>query len=120
MNDSTPTEASTSGTVSTASRAVSFPNLYAWLVLFAALDGMLTWGVLVLGGREVNPVAAAVLDRFGFFGMIGFKFAIITAVILVCEFIARHDRRTAKQLALVGVVLNVLPVAWTLMLLRGA
>ncbi len=38
-----------------------YPDLYTWFVFFAAMDVMLTWTILALGGREINGFA----DRVG-------------------------------------------------------
>ena len=47
------------------SRAL-YPNTYAWFVLAASLDIMLTYVIVYsLGGREVNAIANELLQRFG-------------------------------------------------------
>ena len=91
-------------------RPVAFPEQYTWLVLVSGMDLMLTWLILQLGGREVNPVAEWVLHTAGHGGLVVFKFAVVIFVILVCEFIARRQRRTARELAWVAVIISAAPV----------
>ncbi len=90
--------------------AAAFPDQYAWLVFVSAMDLMLTWLILQLGGREVNPVADWILAAAGHGGLVVFKFAVVVFVILVCEFIARRQWRTARELAWVAVIISALPV----------
>ena len=42
-----------------------YQNEYAWFLLVSALDVMLTWVILALGGREANAIANSVLARMG-------------------------------------------------------
>lgn len=93
------------------SRHVLFPTPYVWCVFFAAMDIMVTWIVLHMGGREVNGVAAWLIHRFGLWGIVVFKFVIIMAVIAICEFIGRRRPVLGKRLAEWAVALNVVPVA---------
>ena len=98
-----------------------FPNAYAWLVFVSAMDLMLTWGIVFeLGGAEANPLARLILDHTGFPGMIAFKFGVMTAVILVCEFIAKHAPDTARKLAVVAVAISAFPILWSTLLLAQA
>ena len=90
---------------------VAFPEPYAWLVLVSGMDLMLTWLILQLGGREVNPLADWILHAAGHPGLVAFKFSVVIFVILICEYIARHQRRTARELAWVAVIISALPVA---------
>ena len=95
-----------------------YPNAYVWLVLVSALDVMLTLIVLVaLGGFEVNPIAADVIDRLGYTWAIVFKFAIVVFVILICEVIGRRDDRTGRRLVRAAVVISAVPVIYTFLLL---
>ncbi|MEX0654425.1 MAG: DUF5658 family protein [Phycisphaeraceae bacterium] len=91
--------------------AVLFGDQYVWLVLVSGLDAMLTWLILELGGREVNPIAETLLSLGGFPAMVAFKFAMITLFVLICEHIGRRRRDTGRQLAWVAVGIGVLPVA---------
>ena len=89
------------------------------LVVVAALDLVLTHLVLSIGGHEVNPVARGVLRAADFPGLIIYKFVLVTGVVLIAEFIARHAAATARRVALLAVGISALPVVWsTLMVLQ--
>ncbi|MEX0744669.1 MAG: DUF5658 family protein [Phycisphaeraceae bacterium] len=90
---------------------VRFADQYVWLLLVAALDALLTWLILQLGGREVNPIAESLLRHGGFAAMILFKFAMIALVIVICEYIGRRQQQAGSQLAWVMVGIGLLPVA---------
>lgn len=91
-----------------------YQNTYVWLLLAASLDIMLTWIVLFLGGEEVNWLADRVIKAHGLRGMIAFKFCLVVFVILMCEFIGRLRDHTGRRLAVWAVVVNSLPVVWTI------
>lgn len=93
---------------------VLFPNAYAWLILVSAMDAMCTWIVLYLGGVEVNPLANVVLGTRGFLGLVLFKFALVTLVIVFCEHIGRSRPSTALRVASFGILMTCVPVAWAL------
>lgn len=94
-----------------------YPNLYVWFVLASAIDVFLTFVVLSLGGREVNAIARWVLDEFGVLGMTIFKFAIVVLIILICQTIGRHRKRTGRRLAEWAVAITFIPVTFSLVLL---
>ena len=90
-------------------QALRYPNHYVWLVFVSTLDLLMTFTILYLGGREVNPVAQAVLSRYGFIGMTLFKFALVTFVILMCEAVGRRNDIKGRRLAVTLVILSALP-----------
>jgi len=92
---------------------VHFPNLYLWLVFLSALDVVLTRVILYFGGVEVNPLADLVIKHGGQMGMSVFKFTIVAFVIIVCEYAARLDVKTAKRLAVAGCLITAIPVVWS-------
>ncbi len=95
-----------------------YQNAYVWLVFVSALDIFLT--ILVLywwTGREVNPIAAAIISHMGFGWTIVFKFALIVLVIIICEIVGRFNDRTGRRLALAAIMISVFPVAYTFGLL---
>lgn len=94
-----------------------YPILYGWFVFVSSLDIILTWLVLQLGGREVNPVAAAVIAHWDLGGAIAFKFSLMLMVIVLCEVIARQRETTARRLAKWSVAVSAVPPAYTMMLL---
>jgi hypothetical protein len=113
---------------------VLYPNQYVWLVLFSALDIMLTHRILgaarfagvadaVFGeagpfnGRELNSLADWVIKQFGLWGAIGLKFASVILVILICEYVGTKSPKGGRRLAWTLVILSTFPVAWELVLL---
>lgn len=94
-----------------------YPGLYGGFVLVSSLDIVLTWLVLQLGGREVNPLAAAVIAHWGLGGAIAFKFSLMLMVIVLCEVIGRNRDATARRLAWWSVGVSAAAPAYTLALL---
>lgn len=98
-----------------------YPRAYTWLVLLSALDLILTGLALQFwGGEEINPFAAYVIDEFGFGWTIAFKFGMMLLAIMMCEFAGRRNDRVGRRLALACVLINAVPVVWTLCLLINA
>lgn len=98
-------------------RDVIFPNGYAWFVLISALDVMLTWVILHLGGREANALAARVILHFGLPGLVVYKFLLVIVVICICEFVGRRNAETARKLLSVGIMITCMPVVLALALM---
>ena len=94
-----------------------YPTEYVWFLLFSSMDVMLTWAILTMGGTEVNPLAALVIDHWGLPGAIAFKFSLMLAVVLACETIGRKVDRVARNLAQAAVVISAMPVLFSLALL---
>jgi hypothetical protein len=99
----------------------TFPNHYAWLLLFSSLDIMLTHTILgrfgAFGGRELNSIADWVIINFGLWGAIGLKLASVAVAIGIIEYIAPRRPALGKRLATLVVAISILPVAWELLLL---
>jgi hypothetical protein len=87
-----------------------YPNHYVWFVFLSVLDVLLTWLILAASGVEANPVAAAVIDRFGFRGMIVYKFALMVVVIVLCERVGRRNDRAGRRVITLGVAVTSLPI----------
>lgn len=105
----TPAAASVaSGSVRT--RPVLHPNLYVWFVFLSSLDLMLTWIVLHLDGVEVNILANWVIDRYGLFGAVSFKFGLVALVVCICEAVGRRQPTTGRSLAQWAVAISLVPV----------
>ena len=97
-----------------------YPNAYTWLVLASALDLMMTWVVLHLGGREGNALAAAVIRRFGLPGLSVYKFLIVSVVIVLCEIVGRLRRTAGLRLAVFSICVTCVPIALSFYyMLRG-
>ncbi len=94
-----------------AERGVLYPDLYCWYVLAASLDILVTAIVMAYyGAVEVNGVASAVIERFGFGGLIPLKFATVILVLLVCEYVGRTKRVTGQRVAQLAVVVSFFPI----------
>jgi hypothetical protein len=92
-------------------RAVLYPDAYAWYILASALDIMVTHTILYhFDGREVNALAAELVERFGHWGLIGLKFASVIVVVAVCETVGRTRPRVGLGLAVAAIVVGALPV----------
>ncbi len=87
-----------------------YPNAYAWFVLASAMDVMVTCCVLAMGGSEMNYLAALVILRWDMWGLILYKFSLVTLVIICCEEIGRRRSTTGKSLALTAVAMTSVPV----------
>lgn len=87
-----------------------YPDHYAWYVLVSALDVMVTWVVLTLGGAEVNAVALAALRAGGVWGLLALKTASIVVVVLICEYVGRARPGTGLSVARLAVMVSSLPV----------
>lgn len=89
-------------------------SAYFWIIFFSALDVILTWFILHrfahMGGREVNVIALAIIDNFGFNAAILFKAVCVGVGIFACEFISRHNLRKGQRLILAMSFIAVLPV----------
>ena len=99
------------------SNPMLFPNAYTWLLLFSALDIMLTWVILRRGGREVNAIAEWVIQRFNLEGMIVYKFVLVLVFVLLCEVVGRLRLSSGRTLSGIGVAIASVPVLWSTWLL---
>ena len=101
-------------------RAVLFPNVYVWYVLFASLDVILTWVILHWGGSELNALADWIIRRHDLLGIVTYKFALVLFVVLICEIVGRRNRRRGLKLARWAVILTAFPVVVALIHLMRA
>lgn len=91
-------------------RRVLFPDVYAWFVLLASLDVMLTWLILRLGGSELNAVADWIIRRYDVPGVVVYKFILVLTVVFICEIVGRRSYAQAARLSRWAVVLTAFPV----------
>ena len=91
-----------------------YPNEHVWFVFVSSMDLMLTWLILNLGGRELNPLANWIHHSAGFNGTIGFKFAIVVLVVSICEKVGRRHLRTGRYLARFAVAISAVPMVWSM------
>lgn len=103
-------------------RGVLYPDLYAWYILAATLDIIVTHQILhEFQGSEVNRLADVLIQRYGVAGMIGLKYSSIVIVLALCEFVGRRHHRLGKRLAIAAICISAFPVgvgllqiwAWT-------
>ena len=93
------------------SQPVLYPRTYGLYVALAALDILLTWAILALGGTELNRFAAWIYEAHSVTGMTFFKFATVSFVLIVCEFLGRHhDGELGRRLSRWAVIISVIPV----------
>jgi len=115
-------------------RHVLYPNAYVWFVFLAALDIMCTYMIMhpalfhhpsreTIGpanppsalhaeprGRELNPLAAGIIDQYGVPGKVVYKFSLVILVIVICEIVGRVKFASGKRLAEWAVALTAIPV----------
>lgn len=95
-----------------------YPRPYGWLIIVSTLDLVMTWIIIAIhGGTEANPVADLVLSTWGYWGLIIYKFALMTFVVVVCEIVARSRPWLARTLAYFGVAISAIPFFVALYLL---
>ena len=103
-----------------------YQNEYVRIVFISFMDVLLTWVILLFGGRlisEVNPVAWFVIEGWGgisglgMAGASGLKFALVVLAIVICEIVGRSSDRKGRWLAWVLAVIAAVPVVWSLGLL---
>lgn len=87
-----------------------YPNAYVWFIFVSAMDTLLTWLILHLGGFEANLLADAILRRFGLSGLVAFKFSLVVMVVLICEAVGRRNDVTGRRLAAWAAALSAIPV----------
>ncbi len=90
--------------------AALYPGAYTWFVFLSALDLMLTWTILYLGGSEVNALAAWVIDQYDLRGLVLYKFSLVIFVILACEVVGRFKPQRGLRLAKWSVMITTVPV----------
>ncbi len=87
-----------------------YPRSYKWFVFISAVDVILTWFILLLGGREVNVIADAVIASAGLQGILIYKFCLVLLVVLICEIVGRRKPLVGRNLARAAIVITALPV----------
>lgn len=97
-----------------------YQRSYKWFVLLSALDVVLTWFILLLGGTEVNVLADAVISRTGLNGILIYKFCLVIVVILSCEVIGRRRPRLGRRVAHLSIAITAAPVILSIVQLLAA
>ncbi len=91
-----------------------YPRSYKWFVFISALDVILTWFILLLGGSEVNHLADAVIANAGLQGILIYKFCLVLLVVMICEIVGRRRPWVGRNLARAAIVITALPVVLTI------
>lgn len=95
-----------------------YQEAYVWFILFSTLDVILTWHILERrGGTEINPVAALLIEHWGFIGAVALKYALLLVVVIACEWISRMRESVARWLAWTAVAVSLVPPIWSFTLL---
>jgi hypothetical protein len=104
-----------------APRVWLYPRMYAWFILLAALDILLTYMILspLFGdrGREVNAVAEWVIEQYGLFGMVVYKYALVAVVVTICQYVGRRQPAKGRRLAEWSVAITAIPVVVSMVLM---
>ena len=87
-----------------------YQTAYKWFVMISALDVILTWTILKLGGNEVNVLADTVIAHAGLKGIVIYKFCLVILVVLICEVVGRRRPWVGRNLARTAVAITTLPV----------
>ncbi|MCP4592569.1 MAG: hypothetical protein GY842_17695 [bacterium] len=98
---------------------VLYPDIYVWFVFLAAVDLMLTWVILATGGKELNWIAASIVEHFNLPGLAGYKFGLVVFVIGMCEAVGRRRASAGYRLAEWAVALSAIPVVISMVLLAA-
>lgn len=92
-------------------RALRYQDHYAWYLLAASLDVMVTTAIIEhFDGWEANKIAAYLIERFGLWGLVGLKYSTVIFVILMCEYIGRRNAAKGRRLATLAILVSALPV----------
>ena len=97
-----------------------YPRSYKWFVFVSALDVILTWFILLLGGREVNFLADAVIANAGLQGILIYKFCLVLLVVIICEVVGRRRPWMGRNLARAAIAITALPVVLSIAQLVAA
>lgn len=94
-----------------------------WFVLASALDLIVTYILLshpVVRFVESNPVALFFLNHWGIKGLLGFKLAVVTFVVVLCQIIAHHNKRLARRVLFAGTAIVAGVVVYSVLLHQAA
>lgn len=105
-------------TASAWSRQLPLETETCFFILASALDVLMTYLLLSHGPefQESNQIAAFFLARFGFKGMVYFKFALVAFVTVIAQVIAKSRPSTARWLLIVGTAATAAVVIYSVIL----
>jgi len=85
-------------------RRLALEEETALFILVNFADIVLTGLAFRFGAAEANLLAREVLERFGLYGMVAYKFVLVTFVILVCQYIYSSHPKVARLVLIAGSV----------------
>ena len=94
-------------------RWVGLRSFHVLFIVLNLADWILTWIILAALGAEANPLAAWLLQKSGFV-LAAYKFGLTALVVVVIEVIHEARPRTARRVAITGVIIMTLVVARSL------
>jgi len=94
-------------------RWVGLRGFHVMFIILNFADWILTWIILAALGAEANPLAAWLLAKSGFV-LAAYKFGLTALVVVVIEVIHEARPRTARRVAITGVIIMTLVVARSL------
>lgn len=83
-------------------RKLALEEESALFILVNFADVILTGLAFGYGAQEVNIFAKLILVRLGLTGLVVYKFALVTLVLLVCQYIHRTHPKTARAILIIG------------------
>lgn len=103
-----------------------FETELSWFILVGSLDVFMTYIILRSSaeGRtanvmiESNPIARAILHRWGITGMVYFKFGMIAVVSIIAEIVGQTRPQLGRNLLRLGAVIVATVVVYSLMLMK--
>lgn len=87
-----------------------YENHYVWFVFLSTLDLLYTWIILINGGEELNQVADLVITNHGIWGLLAFKFSLVTLVVIMIEIIGRNRPKIGVRVAWAAICITIFPV----------
>ena len=101
-----------------AKRHLPLESETAWFILVSAFDFWLTYYLLTTGGfGESNPIARFFIYGWGIKGMLYFKFAMVTFIVLIAQVIATQKPDTARRILSFATIAVAAVVIYSLTLL---
>ncbi len=99
------------GSVASARSSQAFPTLYAGVAALASLDVLFTSIILMLGGIELNAIAAGVHRAAGMPGMAAFKIGCVLTALGCIEYLRRARPELGWRVGEWAIGLSLIPVA---------
>lgn len=90
------------------------PGACQWLIICSFLDFVLTGMVVGLGGVELNPLAAGVIDYGGFPALLAYKMSLLVLILILCEYITLRRVGLGRTLSGTVAVMWAVPPAWSI------